>query len=435
MHADVIIIGAGASGLMAAHKLSVANKKVLILEAKNRIGGRIHTLADTHFTGTAEAGAEFIHGKLPTTFNLIKEAGLQATKTEGQWLIFENGKWQQSLSIIDHEKEIIEKLKKLSTDMTLDAFFANYLADKKYAHATDSLKRYVQGYDAGDVKKISAHSFLQEWEEEDEEQFRIDGGYGKLMDWLAKKITEKKNQIVLSTPVTAIHWKKDKVEITTTTNETFIAAKAIITVPLGVLQLAENETGSIRFDPSLPQKMNAAKQMGFSGVIKILMQFKNDFREKKIDDHPKSFFIKDMGFTITDAFYPTWWTQLPERNNLFTGWLAGPPAVQAMHSTNDELLEKALDALQYIFNIKKNELRNFLVHHSIHNWTNEPYTRGAYSYTTLQTKEAINEMMKPEAETLFFAGEALHEDTVTGTVEAALISGQKAAEEVLKSIN
>ncbi|HEY9362232.1 MAG TPA: FAD-dependent oxidoreductase, partial [Chitinophagaceae bacterium] len=61
--------------------------------------------------------------------------------------------------------------------------------------------------------------------------------------------------------------------------------------------------------------------------------------------------------------------------------------------------------------------------------------RGAYSYTTLQTKEAINEMLKSEAETLFFAGEALQEGTVTGTVEAALISGQKAAEKVLKSIN
>ena len=435
MQADVIIIGAGASGLMAAHKLSAANKTVLVMEAKSRIGGRIHTLADTHFTGTAEAGAEFIHGKLPTTFNLIKEAGLQITKTGGRWLKFENGKWEQSFSIIDHEEEIIEKLKKLSTDMTLDAFLENYFTDKKYTHTKDSLKRYVEGYDAADIKKISAHSFLQEWEEENEGQFRIDGGYGKLMDWLAKKITEKNSQVVLSTPVTAIDWQKNKVEITTTTNKTFIAGKVIITVPLGVLQLATNETGSIIFHPSLPQKMNAAKEMGFSGVIKILMQFKNDFHEKKIVDHPKSFFIKDMGFAITDAFYSTWWTQLPQKNNSLTGWLAGPPAVQARHSTNDELLEKALDALQYIFNIKKNELQNLLVHHSIHNWTNEPYIRGAYSYTTLQTKEAINEMLKSEAETLFFAGEALQEGTVTGTVEAALISGQKAAEKVLKSIN
>jgi len=73
---DVLIIGAGAAGLMAAYKLSQKGKKVTVLEARNRTGGRIHTITHESFFQHAELGAEFVHGDLPVTLNLLQEAGI-----------------------------------------------------------------------------------------------------------------------------------------------------------------------------------------------------------------------------------------------------------------------------------------------------------------------------------------------------------------------
>lgn len=76
MKTEIIIIGAGATGLIAARELAKAGKKVVILEAKGRIGGRIWPLPEEEFGFQAQAGAEFIHGPAPTTKSLIQEAGL-----------------------------------------------------------------------------------------------------------------------------------------------------------------------------------------------------------------------------------------------------------------------------------------------------------------------------------------------------------------------
>src|SRR5262245_44670131 len=86
----VIIVGAGASGLMAA--LELADKfMVIVLEANKRIGGRIHTVKSTQSSLCVEAGAEFIHGNLPVTFNLLKQAGINYVETEGKFYRKEKG--------------------------------------------------------------------------------------------------------------------------------------------------------------------------------------------------------------------------------------------------------------------------------------------------------------------------------------------------------
>src|SRR3954471_16442535 len=81
---DVIIIGAGAAGLVVAKQLSKAGVHVALLEARNRIGGRAYTCRDENFKMPVELGAEFIHGNLPTTFKLLKEYGISYSPTRGQ---------------------------------------------------------------------------------------------------------------------------------------------------------------------------------------------------------------------------------------------------------------------------------------------------------------------------------------------------------------
>jgi monoamine oxidase len=95
MKNTVLIIGAGAAGLMAARALAIAGKQVTVLEARNRTGGRIHTLSDESFFKHTELGAEFIHGDLPVTLKLLKEAGISYRPATGEMWTYQNGRFRR----------------------------------------------------------------------------------------------------------------------------------------------------------------------------------------------------------------------------------------------------------------------------------------------------------------------------------------------------
>src|ERR1700749_4880234 len=99
---QILIIGAGAAGLMAAHELAKAGKKVTILEARNRTGGRIHTLDNASFFNYAELGAAFVHGDFPVTLKLRKEMKIEVTPASGEMWNYNNGKFSKEYQQIDH---------------------------------------------------------------------------------------------------------------------------------------------------------------------------------------------------------------------------------------------------------------------------------------------------------------------------------------------
>ena len=119
--ADIIIIGAGATGLMAAHTLTKAGKKVIILEARSRCGGRIHTLSGESFFRNAELGAEFIHGNLPVTLNLLNEAGIATELAVGEMLHYRNGKFSHEGGFDGWDK-VLERLNALDKDISIKQF-------------------------------------------------------------------------------------------------------------------------------------------------------------------------------------------------------------------------------------------------------------------------------------------------------------------------
>ncbi|HSU51149.1 MAG TPA: FAD-dependent oxidoreductase, partial [Segetibacter sp.] len=164
---SIIIIGAGAAGLMAARQLADAGLEVLVLEARDRLGGRIHSFEDAS-RQAFEGGAEFIHGNLESTLQLLKEAGIEKQELSGEMWQVQNGKWVHETEFFKHVDEVIEKLKTIEDDISIETFLDKFFTGFQYEELRKSLTSYVEGYYSGEISKTSAKSFLKELLSEDE---------------------------------------------------------------------------------------------------------------------------------------------------------------------------------------------------------------------------------------------------------------------------
>lgn len=421
-NADVIIIGAGAAGLMAAYELSKAGKQVIVLEARGRVGGRISTLNDDLHT---ELGAEFVHGDLPVTLRLLKEANIELQPASGEMWHSRDGKFSKNEEQFEHWDLLIDKLNELETDISIGDFLLQEFGDEKYISLRAWVTRFVSGYDTADPFKASAFALRREWQSEDDDaQHRIKGGYGAMVNYLMDASESNGSQFYLNTIGKHIHWTHGQVEVITAGNESFKAKQLIIALPLGVLKADPSEQTGITISPSIGMCKEAIGQIGFGAVVKVLLQFKTAFWE---DQSITGADLRDMGFVLSAEPIPTWWTQNPVSSTLLTGWLGGPPAERKKDVTNDELLEDALQSIYRIFHIDIDKLKKDLVTSRVVNWTTDPFTLGSYAYDTLESAEARRILSTPIDHTIYFAGEYLYEGAAMGTVEAALTSGMECA--------
>jgi monoamine oxidase len=431
-NADIIVIGAGAVGLMAAHTLAKAGKRVTILEARNRAGGRTHTILNTSSSKYAELGAEFVHGNLPVTMKLLKEAGIAYHPAAGEMWHYRAGSFSKGFGGTDDWGVLIQKLNDLKHDTSIGDFLQQQFGGEKYVQLRESVSKYVSGYDTADPFKASAFALCNEWQNEDEDaQYRIDGGYIKVIDYLVNESKANKAQLFLNTVVKHIYWESNKVEVRATDATTFQAEKVIIALPLGVLQAGSDEAGAITLHPAIPEHQKAIQQMGFGAIIKILLEFKEAFWESDETTKLAGHSLKEMGFLLSDEEIPTWWTQFPQHSTVLTGWLGGPPAEKKMDTSSDELLRKGLQSLANIFKCNTEELKDNLITWSVVNWTADPFTRGSYAYDTIAAGESREILARPVNDTIYFAGEYLYEGSAMGTVEAALTSGMEIANQIL----
>lgn len=430
---DVIIVGAGAAGLMAAYTLTKASKAVIVLEARNRIGGRIHTINNKHFSGNVELGAEFVHGNLPVTLNLLNEAGIAYSGVGFEMWQHHNGKFEQSDEFVEGWDAFLEKLNELQYDMPLHDFLEKNFAVEKYAKMRNQLENYVAGYDTADARDASAFALRNEWNNENEDaQHRITGGYGIMIEYLANECLNKDNNILLNTVAREIVWKNNVVQVITTDDTIYEAEKVIIALPLGVLQASEESKGAILFHPPIPKQIEAVNTIGFGSVIKILLEFDEIFWENKDIVKQSGADLSTMGFLFSDEIIPTFWTQIPIRSTLLTGWLGGSPAYDKKDMSAEAILQLTLTSLSNIFKMDIDLLKNKLVAWDVANWTAESYTRGSYTYDKVQSPEGRKILQQPVEQTLYFAGEYLYDGPAMGTVEAALTSGKSAAEKIIR---
>lgn len=428
---DILVIGAGAAGLMAAYRLSQKGKKVTVLEARDRTGGRIHTIQDRDFFKQAELGAEFVHGDLPVTLGLLKEANIPYESAGGKMARYADGKFTDDESFIEHWDLLIEKMQALQQDISIGAFLEKEFGDEKYSSMRQSVTRYVAGYDTGDIHRASTFALREEWlNEDDNAQHRLNNGYCSVISYLANKVKEAGGAVYLKSVARTIRWQKNAVEVVTADGDRYNADKLVIALPLGVLQAKQHEKGAIVFEPHVNSYAEAIKQMGFGAIVKFLLEFDEPFWEKAETGEKVGRNMRGITFLISDQEIPTWWTQDPQPSALLTGWLGGPPAELKKNCSADELLQQALQSLSNIFKLSIEELKQKLIAWKAVNWTVDPFTRGSYAYDTVEAPEARKILMQPVNDTLYFAGEYLYEGPAMGTVEAALTSGLKVAERI-----
>ncbi len=422
---DVIVIGAGAAGLMAAWEFAQTGKSTAVVEAKDYIGGRIHTIQDKNFDLPVELGAEFVHGDLEITNLILKRAAASQYEITGTIWQNEDGKLDKQKDFIEDFSALNKKLKEVKEDVSVSAFIDNYLQGKEFEETRFTLKNYVEGYYAANPDKASTFALRDELNNSDDRQYRINGGYTKLVGYLADQCKKKGVHFFLSHPVQEIRWKKDEAKIITG-KRTLSAKKILITISIGVLQ-AE----AIAFSPTLKGKTNAAKKLGFGPVIKTILQFDEAFWKKKEFTQGKD--LDKLSFVFSKAVIPTWWTYHPKDVAMITGWSAGPHAAKMKHLNKKEILQNALESLCEIFSIDISVLQQNLRAWHIADWANDPYNCGGYSYEVVNGKQHQQILKQAVENTIFFAGEGLFEGPEIGTVEAALQTGRETAHQMIAS--
>ena len=433
---DVIVIGAGAAGLAASGELARAGRRVLLLEARDRIGGRIWTRREPDVDAPIELGAEFIHGHAPLTRALLAGAGATAIDSGDTHCTLRAGEPVARSAYFPKVLQAVRNTDVLTReDMSLDAFLRRHLAGMLAPEELRSARMLAEGFDAADPARASARAIIAEWSGDtlgDAPQSRPQGGYQSLLRALAAPLQPPAVSLRLQSTVHGVRWSRGSVAVGARSLGaafTARAARAIITLPLGVLQQPASAAGAVRFTPALTAKRVALKGLASGPVVKLLLRFAQPFWE-----HLDGGRYRDMSFFhAPDARIPTFWTAVPVRAPLLVARAGGPRARRlTAGASRRRLLGAALTSLGELFGTRI-DVAARLQGHYYHDWQKDPWARGAYSYVTVGGAAARAALAQPLQDTLFFAGEATDIEDEAGTVSGALQSGVRAAREVLQS--
>ena len=422
---DVLVIGAGAAGLIAALTLAAAGRRVALIEARGRVGGRIYTrhvpIDDAGLTFAAELGAEFIHGLPVESWQLIREAGLETYELDGEHFQFQEGRLQRAADGGAAFAVLSDMAKWLSAQPPgTDQTFSQYLQHAQVDAASRmQAARYVEGFNAADRRTIGIAALVRQQEAEDrisgDRIFHVRDGYDALPSYLCRRALEAGVRLSLGHVVQRVEWQAGRVTLRGVdgNGDPFAVSgkKAVVSLPLGVMH-----AGSVRFEPAPTSTLEHAGRLSMGSAVRVPMVFRSRF------------WPADMSFMFTDRQIPAWWTALPNQAPVITAWLAGPNAALA----RPDLIGQCLELLADIFNMPVDRLRDQLVSWHFHDWHADELARGAYSYAPAGALDASQRMTEPVENTLFFAGEHTATSGHWGTVHGALQSGTAAAEKILE---
>jgi monoamine oxidase len=407
----IVIIGAGAAGLAAAQQLRKAGFDPLVLEARNRIGGRIWT---DRSRAPVEFGAEFIHGEYATTWELVRAGQIEVQEWSGPRHYALNGQRlpdEQDTALKDRTSELFEAVERYTgPDISVDQVLA--ASSQPGEAAIGYTQRWFANLEGADTSLLSASQLANEHRltSAGPTNFRFVNGYDQIVHALADGL-----EIRLNNPVEQIDWSEQGATLTLAKGKQIVAKKLLITVPIGVLQ-----TGRPHFAPALPaEKQQAIQAIPMGHVTKVILWFKQSFWEP-------------FGYLSTDGKVATWWPSGTAAQPALTGYTGGPKALALDALDESEAVALSLGEIVSLFGHRAREL--FLGGQRV-SWSKDPWSEGAYTYSQVGMGDARAMLAAPIADTLFFAGEATLTNGHLATVHGAIESGRRAADEILAALH
>ncbi|MFD8705474.1 FAD-dependent oxidoreductase [Kitasatospora sp. NPDC059648] len=424
VRSGVIVIGAGISGLAAARYLADKGKEVLVLEARDRIGGRIWT--SEQWSGTpVDLGASWIHGvdKNPIT-DLAAKAGARTVTTdlESATDYLATGhkadadaeqaiqRWRKATAqALTSNQDQNDDQKDTSMRSVVErALNWPSLSNDDKSLVSFALNDFEHEY-AGSVNDMSALYFDNGATIKGKDVL-FPGGYHQITDLLTKGLTVRTGHVVQQ-----IDWNSGGVTVTTDKG-TFLADHVVVTLPLGVLQ-----SGSVKFGPGLPaDKQAAIDKLGMGVLNKCYLRF------------PKVFWAD------TD-----WLMYMPnlDKHGQWEQWInlnraVGQPVLLGFNAadfgrtiegwSDAQIVASAVETLKTMYGGDIPQPTDF----QITRWASDPYARGSYSfYKAGSTPGTRDQLAAPVGDRVHFAGEATHRDS-SATVHGAYLSGIRAAKEI-----
>ena len=431
---DVVIVGAGVAGLAAAKHLMAHGRDVIVLEARDRIGGRIWTLHDPELPVPVELGAEFLHGEAQETRDIVERAGLGVLDVNGRRFTAGNGRLKP---LRDFDQRIQRVMRRLREDGVRDRSFAEALAGMRTISRGDRQHalRYVEGYHAADPDRISEQSIAGGDDPREMRIARLLDGYDGVVNVLSNTVSPR---IRLGTVVTRIRWVDEQVEVESRSEAgesapAIVANAVIVTVPLGVLRSLPDELGHIAFDPPLPAIERAASKLAMGGVMRVSVRLDEPiWTSRRLATRHGDERLDAMSFVhgVSDVPFPVWWTSYPISAPVIVGWCGGPHSWSLSREPLEAIMAAARNSLSKLLGLSGRTIEKHVREVHLHDWNGDPYSHGAYSYVTVDGSSAPAVLARPVRGTLFFAGEHTSSGR-NGTVDGAIASGRRAAEQVL----
>jgi monoamine oxidase len=418
---QVIVMGGGAAGLAAATTIAAAGVDVLLLEARTRLGGRVLTQGSGG-DEPLELGAEFVHGDAPRTTALAQAAGIELLETKSAARWSRDGALVEAPDLSRAASEATEAATRISGQGD-DRSFADAIDAARVPEPGRSLAlEYVQSFEAADAHRLSVRAFAMGDLGSDRAR-RVPAGYARLMEALAQRLPEGSTR--LGAVVRDVRWSRGSASVATTTTldgpvtSTLTCDRLVVALPLATL-------GDIHFAPRLEAKQGALGLLTTGVAMRLALRFHEAFWRDRL---PAPAFVRVRG-----GPFPVYWTGPRPDSRVLNGWVGGPAATRLRGLHTERLTERALDTLSHVFGLRQSALESSLRDAHFHDWLEDPFARGAYSYSLVGGAEAPRALAVPLDDTLFFAGEATCDPPENGTVEGALETGFRAAREVLGSL-